>query len=53
MLCDWISKGSQDKDILCYRILNRSQDTDICVLVNTGRITGEITGQIAEYSGQT
>ena len=31
ILCDWISKSSQDKNILCYRILNRSQDTDICV----------------------
>ena len=39
-LCDWISKGSQDKDILCYRTLNRSKDTDICVLVDTRRITG-------------
>ena len=29
--CDWISKSSQDKNILCYRILNGSQDTDICV----------------------
>ena len=29
--CDWISKSSQDKDSLCHRILNRSQDTDICV----------------------
>ena len=32
ILCDWISKGSQDKDILCYGILNRPHDTDICVL---------------------
>ena len=31
ILCDWISKSSQDKDILCYWILNGSQDTDICV----------------------
>ena len=23
ILCDWISKGSQDKDIPCYRALNR------------------------------
>ena len=30
ILCDWISKSSQDKDILCYQILNRWQDTDIC-----------------------
>ena len=29
--CDWILKSSQDKNISCYRILNRSQDTDICV----------------------
>ena len=36
ILCDWISKGSQDKDILCYRTLNRSQDTDICLSVDTG-----------------
>ena len=49
ILCDWISKGSQDKDISCYRILNRSQDTDICVLLDTGQITGQIAG----YSGQT
>ena len=26
ILCDWISKGSQDKDILCYGTLDRSQD---------------------------
>ena len=50
--CDWISKGSQDKDILCYQILNRSQDTDICLLVDTGQMTDQITGQIAGYSGQ-
>ena len=31
ILCDWISKGSQDKDIPCYGTLNRSQDTDIRV----------------------
>ena len=36
ILCDWISKGSQDKDISCYRTLNRSQDTDICVSVDFG-----------------
>ena len=29
ILCDWISKGSQDKDISCYGTLNRSQD--LCV----------------------
>ena len=51
ILCDWISKGSQDKDISCYGTLNRSQDTDICVLVDIGRITGQIAGQIAGYSG--
>ena len=49
ILCDWISKGSQDKDISCYQTLNRSQDTDICVLVDIGQITGQIAG----YSGQT
>ena len=53
ILCDWISKTSQDKDIFRYRILNRSQDIDICVLVDIGRITGHITGQTAGYSGQT
>ena len=53
ILCDWISKGSQDKDILCHRTLNKSQDTDICVLVGIEQITGQITGQIAGYSGQT
>ena len=42
-----------DKDISCYRTLNRSQDTDICVLVDIGQITGWITGRIAGYSGQT
>ena len=47
ILCDLISEGSQDKDILCYRTLNKSQDTDICVLVETGQITGQIAG----YSG--
>ena len=41
ILCDWISKRSQDKDILCYGTLNRSQDTDICVLVDIGQITGQ------------
>ena len=46
-----ISKGSQDKDILCYGTLNRSQDIDICVLVDIGQITGQITGQIAGYGG--
>ena len=58
-LCDWISKGSQDKDISCYRTLKRSQDTDICVLMDigqitrrsTGQITGQNTGQIVGYSG--
>ena len=29
--CDWILKSSKDKEILCNRILNGSQDTDICV----------------------
>ena len=47
ILCDWISKGLQDKDILCYGTLNRSQDTDICVLVDAGQITEQIAG----YSG--
>ena len=51
ILRDRISKGSQDKDILCYEILNRSQDTHFFVLVGVGRITGQITGQIAGYSG--
>ena len=51
ILCDWISKGSQDKDISCYGTLNRSHYTDICVLVDIGRITGQITDQIAGYSG--
>ena len=50
ILCDWISKGSQDKDISCYGILNISQDTDIGVLV-IGQITGQITEQIAGYCG--
>ena len=49
ILNDWTWKGSQDKDILCYHILNGLQDTDIWVLVDTGRITGQIAG----YSGQT
>ena len=44
-----------DKDISCYVTLNRSQDTDTCVLVNIGQITGQTTGQImgqtAGYSG--
>ena len=31
ILCCWTLKGSQDKDILCYRALNRQQDIDICV----------------------
>ena len=53
ILCDSTSKGSQDKDSSCYGTLNRSQDTDICVLVDTGKITRQITGQIAGYSGQT
>ena len=48
-----ISKGSQDKNILCYWTLNISQDTDIYVLVDTTWITGQITGQIDGYSGQT
>ena len=29
----------------------RSQDTDICVLVDFRWITGQITGQVAGYSG--
>ena len=53
ILCDWISKGSQDKDIPCYQTLNGSQDTDICVVVDIGQITVQITLQIAGYSGQT
>ena len=36
-LCDWISNGSQN--------------TDICVLVDIGQITGQITEQIAGYGG--
>ena len=47
ILCDWISKGLQDNNISCYRTLNRSWDTDICVLMDTGWITGQITEQIA------
>ena len=43
-LCVWISTRSQDKDIFGYGTLNRSQDTDICVLVDTGQITGQIAG---------
>ena len=49
ILCDWTSKGSQDKDSSCYRILNGSQDIDIRVLVDTK----QITRQIAVYSEQT
>ena len=52
ILCEWISKRLQEKDISCYQTMNKSQDTDICVLVDTGRITEQITGQIAGYSGQ-
>ena len=53
--CDWISKSSQDKNIVCYRILNGSQDTDTCV---SGHQTNHRTdhktiGQITGYSGQT
>ena len=51
ILCDWISKGSQDKEILCCGTLNNSHDTDICVLVDIEQITGQITEQIAGYSG--
>ena len=53
ILCDWISKRPQDKDILGYGTLNRSQDTDICVLVDIVQITGQTIGQIAGYRGQT
>ena len=53
ILHDWTSKESQDKDISCYQTLNRSQDIDIHVLVDTGWITGQITRQSAGYSGQT
>ena len=31
--------GSQDTDILYYRTLNRSQDTDIFALVDSRQIT--------------
>ena len=51
--CVSISKSSQDKDVVCYRILNGSQDTDICVLVDIRWITRHIIGQTAGYSGQT
>ena len=34
ILCDCISEGSQDKDTSCYGTLNKSQDTDVCVLVD-------------------
>ena len=44
ILRDWTSKGTQDKDGLCHQILNGSQDTDICVLVDTRQITGQIPG---------
>ena len=47
ILCDWISKGSQDKNISCYGRLNRSQDTGTCMSVDIGQITGQIAG----YSG--
>ena len=51
ILCDWISKGSRDKDITCYGTLNRSKDTDICMLVDIGQTIEQITEQIAGYSG--
>ena len=35
ILCDWISKGSQDKDSSCYRTLNRSQDRSQDRLLDT------------------
>ena len=37
ILCYWteILKGSQDTDILCYWMLNGSQDSEICMLVDT------------------
>ena len=53
ILCHLISKGSQDNDSSCYRTLHRSQDTDICVLMDTRWITVQITGEMAGYSGQT
>ena len=42
--CDWISKSS--KDILCYRILNGSQDMDICV---SGHQTDHRTDHRTDY----
>ena len=39
ILRDLKYKGSQNKDILCYQTLRRSQDTDNCVLVETKWIT--------------
>ena len=44
--CNWISKSSQDKDILCYRIPNGSQDTDICV---SGHQTDHRTDHRTDY----
>ena len=35
ILCGWISKGSQDKDISCYGTLNRSQDRSQDRLLDT------------------
>ena len=49
LLHDWTLKASQDEDILCYQTLYRSHDADISVLVDTGQITGQIAG----YCGQT
>ena len=44
--CDWISKSSQDKNSLCYWILNGSQDTDICV---SGHQTDHRTDHRTDY----
>ena len=44
-----IERITQGRNILYYQTLNRSQDTDICVLVDTRQIIGQIAG----YSGQT
>ena len=52
ILCDWISKGSQDKDISCYQTLNRSQDTDICVLVTLDRSQDRLLDTVDKFNCQ-
>ena len=46
-LCYWTLKGSQDMDILCHRILNRSQNMNICVLVDTDRLQDKLLDEWA------